>query len=124
MSTECRGCSRALTSRWLRAQAHRVDTSDDTMPKLNTTSLTTASKALSTCSMRVEREPSRRVSKKVSGRSRLPFIQRSLAACARFRCSQMNSSGSWGASNRSRASLESISRPGSPERNRKPYNRP
>ena len=64
LSTERSGCARALTSSRPRAQTHRVATSEETRPKLKTTSLTTASSAESTCSMRVERDPSRRLSKK------------------------------------------------------------
>nr|GFD53153.1 hypothetical protein [Tanacetum cinerariifolium] len=58
LSTECSGCSLALTNTRSVAHSHSVETSEEAMPKLNTTSLTTASSASSTCSMRVEREPS------------------------------------------------------------------
>ncbi|MNP59042.1 hypothetical protein D3C76_1540090 [compost metagenome] len=55
----------------LRAHTHRVETSEETMLlRLNTTSLTTASNAESTCSMRVEREPSCSASKNSSGNAR------------------------------------------------------
>ncbi|MNC54644.1 hypothetical protein D3C75_1041350 [compost metagenome] len=105
----------------LRAQTHRVETSEEVMLlRLNTTSLTTASNAESTCSMRVDREPSCKASKNSSGSSRWLFIQRSHAAWARFRCSQRNCSASCGCCRYCKALAESISWPRSPGRKLKP----
>lgn len=91
VSTERSGLSRAVTMMRRSTWTNSVAISDGVSSRLNITSLTIARNAPSSCSMRVEREPSCRNSKKLSGNPRCVRIQRSLAPCARLKCSQTKS---------------------------------
>ena len=61
-SIDCSGARRAVMTRSCATLAHMVEMSDASNEKLCTTSLTTAIRVFSACSMRVEREPWCRVS--------------------------------------------------------------
>lgn len=129
VSTERSGLSRAVTMMRCSTCTNSVAISDGVNSRLNITSLTIARSAPSSCSMRVERDPSWRNSKKLSGRPRCVRIQRSLAPCARLKCSQTKSPDPPAPCSRhvrSHAAAESASSvaPAPPGTKRKPHTMP